>query len=106
MAKKSVATRVTPNASGIAACRELFGDHPEDVISPIESAAETLVWLAEILSIISREAASIREPGALSIKKLADAARYIANDMGNYSDCRHEELLGHLRSAGAAPVEA
>jgi hypothetical protein len=33
-----------------ASC-QLFGEHPEDVISPIDSAAEALSWLEEILTL-------------------------------------------------------
>ena len=63
----------------IAASKEAFGQHPEDVLSPAKLAAEGFGWLDEILVSIQREA----EGGniALRIVKLAAAGAYIAADL-------------------------
>lgn len=84
-------------------CRALFGEVPEDVISPIKSAAEALGWLEEIFKTISREA--LHERNGYRLKRLADAGAYLAFDFHEYAGCRHEEMLGRLRGAGVARAE-
>lgn len=79
-----------------ASC-QLFGEHPEDVISPIDSAAEALGWLEEIFNVIKQKAES-DEPN-YSIKRLAEAGAYIASDIGNYVDSRHEEMRDRISAA-------
>ncbi len=101
---KSEAVPVKRDAPAVESCRALFGDHPEDVISPINAAAETLIQLEEIFKTISKEA--LQERNGYRIKRLADAGAYIALDMGNYADCRHEDMTSRLRTAGATEVAA
>jgi hypothetical protein len=85
----------TPNE---AACRSLFGEHAEDVISPIKCAADALGWIEEILKTIQCEA--LKERNGHRIKQLAEAAAYLASDMSNYAIVRHETMIHRLRTAG------
>lgn len=91
----------TPNE---AACRILFGEHPEDVISPIKCAADALGWLEEILKTIQSEA--LQERNGHRIRQLAEAGAYLAADMSNYAGCQHETMIARLRSADADAVPA
>lgn len=91
---------ITPNE---AACRSLFGEHPEDVISPIKSAADALGWLEELFNTIKREA--LNERSGFRIKHLAEAGAYLAADIGNFADCQHETMIERLRTAGVVPAE-
>ena len=82
----------------VTVVKELFGDHPEDVISPIKSAAEVLGWLEEIFITIKKEA--LEERNGYRIKKLADAGAYIALDMANFAGGQHEAYINRLQVAG------
>ena len=82
----------------VEACRSLFGEHPEDVIAPINSASDTLYWLEEIFKTISREALDAR--AGYRIKHLAEAGAYLAFDIANFTDCQHETMIDRLRNAG------
>lgn len=77
---------------------ELFGAHPEDVISPIKSAAETLSWLEEIFRTIARE--TLIERSECRINALAEMGAYLASDIGNYVDSEHEKYRDCLQKAG------
>lgn len=81
--------------------KQLFGDYPEDVISPIKSAADTLGWLEEIFNTIKNEA--LKERNGCRIKQLAEAGAYLASDMSNYVGCAHENYIDRLIAAGLAP---
>lgn len=89
----------TANSAAVESVRNLFGEFPEDVISPIKSAAEALDWLHEILKTISQEALS--EGNGHRIKHLAEAGAYIAFDMAEYAGTRYEALRDNLRNAVA-----
>jgi hypothetical protein len=89
--------------TGVAACRNLFGEHPEDVISPINSAAEALFWLEELFLTIAREA--LDERNGYRIKHLAEMGAYLASDVGNYAGYQHETMIDRLRNAGIVPAE-
>lgn len=89
-------------AKSIEACRDLFGDHPEDVISPIKSAADAMSWLQEVFRTIEREA--LNERNGYRIKHLAALGAYLALDMGEFAGGAHERMLDRLRSKGAAPA--
>jgi hypothetical protein len=78
--------------------KELFGEHPEDVISSINGAAEALGWLEEIFATIKNEADDARNRGR--IKKLAAAGEYLAFDYANFTACKHEEYRDRLKAAG------
>ncbi len=78
--------------------KNLFGQHPLDVISPINSASESLLQLAELFKTISKEA--LIERNGYRIKRLAEAGAHIADDMSNYTDCVHESLVNNLRKSG------
>jgi hypothetical protein len=93
----------TTRKPGVEACRNLFGEHPEDVISPINSAAEALSWLEELFLTIAREA--LVERNGCRIKYLAEMGAYLASDIGNYAGCRHETMIDRLRNAGVVPAE-
>lgn len=90
----------TPNE---AACRSLFGETPEDVISPIKSAADALGWLEELFNTIKREA--LDQGNSYRIKHLAEAGAYLASDIGNFADCQHETMIERLRTAGVIPTQ-
>lgn len=87
----------------IQAVRNLLGDHPEDVISPIKNASDALIWIEEILITIKKEA--LNEHNGYRIKHLAEAGAYIAGDMGNYAGHMHEIYLDRLQSASIVNCE-
>ena len=91
------------NPSSVETCRSLFGEHPEDVISPIKSAADALSWLEELFHTIEREA--LNERNGYRIKHLAEMGAYLALDMGNYAGCQHETMIDRLRNAGVVSTE-
>lgn len=99
----------TPLAPALApallesACRSLFGVHPEEVISPLNCASDTLGWLEEILRTIAKEADKCR---SYRIKRLAEAGAYIASDIGNFADCEHEKYRDALIAAGVVDADA
>ena len=84
-------------------CLSLFGEHPEDVISPIRSAADALSWVGELFTIIEREA--LNERNGFRIKRLAEMGAYLALDIGNYADSQHGAMIDRLRSAGLVSSE-
>lgn len=88
----------------IEVCRNLFGEHPEDVISPINCASDTLLQLVEIFNTISSEA--LKERNGYRIKYLAEAGSHLAHDMGNYTDCVYGTMIDRLREAGVVSSEA
>ena len=105
MATKKVPDTQAPanTPASLAAVHEVFGKHAEDVIDPIEWGVDTLLQLAEVLSIIAEtakngEAAS----GFRRILHLAEAGRYLADDMANTMDCEHEDMRDRLLIARAA----
>lgn len=100
---KQTATAVPPAPTFVDACRSVFGSHPEDVITPINSAAETLMQLHEIFKTISDEALDARH--GHRIKALADAGAYLAFDIGNFADCEFERLRDSLVAADVLPAE-
>lgn len=53
-------TKILGALEQVAIVKELFDAHPEDVISPINSAAEALTWLEEIFATIKKEAINER----------------------------------------------
>lgn len=84
--------------------KALFCKHPEDVISPIRSAAQALGWLEEILQIIVQESGAERI-NSVRVKSLAEAGAYIAYDIGNFADDAHETMLESLRLAGVVAAK-
>lgn len=85
------------------AAREIFGEHPEDVISPMDTAAETLGWLEEIFRVIKEEA-DAGKANSERVRRLAEAGAYLASDISNYVDGRYETIRNHLRVAGLAKL--
>ena len=90
-------------ATAIAAVKSVFGEHPEDVISPIKSAADALSWLEELFRTIEREA--LNERNDYRIKHLSEMGAYLALDMGNYAGCQHETMTDRLRNAGVVSAK-
>lgn len=83
---------VAPDAiTAIEVSRAVFGEHPDDVISPLNTASEALFWLEELFGVIQEEADK-NEPRLYRIKRLADMGKYLAFDMGNYVDGRHGDF--------------
>lgn len=93
----------THRTPGVDACRNIFGEHPEDVISPIKSAADALSWLEELFRTIASEA--LDERNGYRIKHLAEMGAYLALDVGGYADHQHETMIDRLRNAGVIPAE-
>ena len=60
MADKNTTTQ-HPATEPVEVCRNLFGEHPADVISPIKSAADALSWLEELFRTISKDALDERK---------------------------------------------
>lgn len=87
----------------IAASRDTFGLHPEDVIGSINSASEVCDWLEEIFVSISREAEG--KGCTTRIKRLAAVGAYLASDMGNFYDSQHEEMFASLKAVGIVAAE-
>ncbi|MHB1359467.1 MAG: hypothetical protein ACYCWC_07780 [Rhodocyclaceae bacterium] len=92
------------STTSVDACRRLFGEHPEDVIAPINCAADALAWLEEILKTISRD--TLVAGNGYRIKLLADAGAYLALEIGNFAGCQHETMIKRLYDAGVVPKEA
>jgi len=92
MATKKI--EASPDEVG-EACLFAFGEHPEDVISVLDSASETLYQLKEIFETISRESSDTHR-----LKRLADVGAHIADDIGNFVDCQHEKYRDNLRMNG------
>lgn len=91
-------TTTAPDAiTAIEVSRAVFGEHPEDVISPLDTASDALFWLNELFGVIQEEADS-NTPRTYRIKRLADMGMYVANDIGNYVDCRHEEFRNAIKA--------
>ena len=94
-----MANTYSSNATpAVETCRALFGEHPEDVISPIKSASDALGWLEELFNTIKNEA--LTERNGYRIKHLAEMGAYLAFDMSNYAGCQHETMVDRLRTAG------
>ncbi|MDP2172002.1 MAG: hypothetical protein Q8J96_16460 [Rhodocyclaceae bacterium] len=96
-------TAAPPAPTFIDACNATFGSHPEDVIMPINSAAETLMQLHEIFKTISDDALDARH--GHRIKALAEAGAYLAYDIGNFAGCEFERLRDSLVAAGVLSAE-
>lgn len=79
-------------------CKALFGEMPEDVIDPLNCAAEALLWLNEICTTIKSEA--LDRGNGYRIKRLADAGAYLAQAFGDHARYRHETMLRQLHGAG------
>lgn len=89
---------VAPDAiAAIEVSRAVFGEHPDDVISPLNTASEALFWLEELFGVIQEEAEK-DNPRTYRIKLLADMGKYVALDMGNYVDCRHRDFRDAIQA--------
>lgn len=84
------------NTSPAEICKALFGEYPEDVITPIKSASEVFGWVEELFTIIARES---NDGGR--VKRMAEMGAYLAADWGNAACCQHETLADNLRAAGS-----
>ena len=95
MATESVATLP---ASTIDLGRKLFGEHPEDVIAPIQTGMQRLYQLGSLFGAIK---AAVTAGGAelARIELLAELGQEVAFDSANFLDCRHEELETALKVA-------
>lgn len=87
----------------VEACRSLFGEHPEDVITPINSATEALCWLEELFKTIEQEA--LNERSGYRIKHLAEMGAYLACNMSDFTGSQYETMMGSLRTALAVSAE-
>lgn len=93
-------TTAVPDAiAAIEATREVFGAHPEDVISPLDTAADAFEWLEELFSVIEEEAKK-GKPFSVRIQRLAAAGKYLAMDLGGYVGARYEQFRDSIQAAG------
>lgn len=72
----------------------------KDDIAPIETGRDALYQLEAIFQAIA--AAAPGKGNAPQVQWLAKAGAYLAADIANHLDCRHEELLGVIAEGGAA----
>jgi hypothetical protein len=92
-------TTTAPDAlTVIEVSRAVFGEHPDDVISPLNTASEALFWLEELFGVIHEEAEKDNSR-TYRIKRLADLGKYLAGDMGNYVDGRHGEFKEAIQAS-------
>ncbi|GHT81377.1 hypothetical protein AGMMS49960_17670 [Betaproteobacteria bacterium] len=75
----------------VQAFRDVFGETPENVLSPTRQAIEVLEWLRAIFYAIDR----LNDDDA--IRHLANVGKYIADDCGNSIGCQHEEMAGKVK---------
>jgi hypothetical protein len=87
-----------PNA--FDAVHSVFGRHPEDVISPLETSVKVFGWLEALTGLIKEESRKER-PNIFRIEELADISSYLTEDFANYIDCCHEEMKTALQVAKA-----
>ena len=92
-------TSVKTDEGSEAIIRASFGQHPEDVISPVKTAADVFSWLEEIFASIRREAEGERV-NTTRIRNLADCGVYVAAEFTNYLGVEHEGMSRSLASAG------
>lgn len=84
--------------SKFEAARELFGEHPGDVLQPIKTAAEALDWVEAICTSIRVEAQG--KGNLVQIRKLAEAAEYLSLEFSSWASCQYEEMHQRLHDAG------
>lgn len=72
--------------------RALTGKSPDDVITPLQIAIELTEWMQAISCCIEDLAAKPGNVNIERIQRLAGAARYLAEDRGNYLECVCEGL--------------
>lgn len=77
--------------------KDVFGDHPTDVIDHIQYGAEALDWLESIFHAI--EELHGNEGSKRHIKKLAGLGKYVAFDMSNTLGCQYESYSEKLEAA-------
>ena len=94
----------TPASEAVQIARSIikhaYGEHPQDVISPIKDTADALFWLDELLAMILELSASDTPRHRTRIKVLAEVGRHVAGDMSNYADSIHERLSNRLEQSG------
>lgn len=97
-------TKPTAQAAGnqnliskVNTVKDLFGAHPVDVISPIDSGSDALAQLAELFTVIKE---AVAESNETRVRLLADLGVYVASDIANYLDCAHGDFIQRLRDAG------
>jgi hypothetical protein len=78
----------------IEVCRVIFGEHPEDVIYPLEYTTEVLGWLCTLFTVIADDA--LDKNKAHHVKGLAEAGRHIAADIIEYAQGRHESMASKM----------
>ena len=91
MAIQSVATT---KSGAIEAARQLFNEHPEDVVEMVNIGAKKLYELAGLFEAIG--AAAEKHP---LIKRLASLGEYVAEDAGNMLDERQKHYGKGLKGA-------
>ena len=89
----------TKNAQLLDTLKSAFGDHPNDVLCVLRSAAETLDQLEAIFVSIEGDMERNRSP-LTHTQKMAGAGRYLAADMANFVDCMREKYEGSLQGHG------
>ncbi len=86
-----------PENAPVLVAKQLFGDHPLDVISPIHSASEALGWLEEVFRIIQQE---VKAGNTFRVQMLSEMGAHIALDAADYAAHMHETYAERLRVNG------
>lgn len=92
------APQALPNA--FDAVHSVFGQHPDDVISPLETSVEVFGWLEGLTGVIKEES-NKDHPNLFRIRELANIAAYLTQYFANYVDCCHEDMKTALQVAKA-----
>ena len=77
--------------------KDVFGDHPTNVIAHIQYGAEALDWMESIFHGIEKQ--HDNEGSGSHIKKLAGLGKYVAFDISNTLGCQYEEYSEKLEAA-------
>jgi hypothetical protein len=87
--------------STIETVRAFFGEHPEDVISPIGTGRDFLGYLGALFSVIARPSKPNEPAEFTEIRNLAKLGQYVADDIANYLRYAFEEKSRRIKAAEA-----
>ena len=79
--------------------KDAFAAHPEDVLSVMRTAVETLSQIEAQFASIKVHLERTNSPCEYA-KGLADAGVYLSQDIANYVDSRHETMRDSLLAHG------
>ena len=85
----------------IEAVFQVFGRHPDDVLSPLEEVQSVLHWLDEAFRSIEQLANEPRPIDVARIRSLARMGRYLSEDFANLFDLQYEEMKKEFEAVEA-----